>query len=108
MICQEMFQLSNSLIRMLMIIINNHWEQLTFQIINKKNGLSFQIAKENQKKFHLLMIQLKMQAKLLAKLDQLLKKKPESITHGSMAMDQNSVKIIMNYPLTITGLIKIL
>ena len=108
MTCQEMFKLSSSLIRMLKMIINNHWEPHLFQIINKKNGSSFQIAKENQKKFHLLMIQLKTQAKLLAKSDQLLKKSPESITHGSMAMDQNSIKIIMNYPLTITGPIKIL
>ena len=106
MICREIFQLSNSLIRMLMMIINNHWEQLTFQIINKKNGLSFQIAKENQKKYHLLMIQLKMQVKLLAKSDLLNQKNLKNITDGNMAMDQNSIEIILNYLLTITGLIK--
>jgi hypothetical protein len=86
---------------------NNHLDH--YPQINKKiNGLNSQIAKENQEKFLLLMIQEKMLAKRLAKEDQMKIIQNKNITHGSMVMAQNSISYIMNYLHMITGKIKIL
>jgi hypothetical protein len=70
--------------------------------------LSFQTAKEQQKKFHLLMILELMPVKLLVSQDQPINLNLKNITLTNMVMDPDSINYIMKFHHMIIGLIKIL